>query len=780
MHLFTHAFVLFFLCQTITNALWCITNHHTTINNTALSRKEVLPIPPAFQHFDGFDDRRRKKLKGVQLSSMELNSHCQVLYSLLQKPVINSSPSWRKAAQEIKQLADCLHCYHQYLEKQKEVQQKNQALPHPVRTIADDATIEHRQISPFGVREKYCLLDEAVRTAEENVPVVFDESVHLKSPFESNLERFKFVKELQLSVPVDMLRFCPGGSTVSTLCLIRVDENRLQSQLLTDGAQLVEKVRPQLKEYHTRAQRQLFKAKLNNVAKILPSVADLIYKELTLDASAAAHPDTQERLRLIFLGESDLLADLRHLNPGRPSHTFDKFFEVLERIVEEITAADERRHNIAHLSEFVSLDEMIEKAEQNCPEGTPIPSRSLVRLQFSPRNPYTHSALNFTSKIKVQYKIQRRQLRSAHPDDHYCAAQMKYLKERAIQMKEHTCLLFCDDKAKVPFGEPGSAVSTGVRGRMSIVPTTTTLGALDHDMQSKASLVPSVTLECDVPNAVDKSFVQGQVHTVINDAVFQTASGFRHAAVTVRLMKEKQQPPPVMMKFTDGGTDQRNNLELVKCASICIFKELDLDMYILARCAPGHSWINPAERIMSILNLGLQNVSLERQETSAANITKKLKDCQSMNAIREEAKKTPDIKREWEESVATVKSIIEGRFARLKLKDQPIRVDSPVSEEDIDILMRHLREMFPDLDTTKLQKTHTRKCVSYNKWKEEHCRERQYTFQIRKCKDPECCLPPRLPSEMLMWLPDPVLAEGGEHFKKYDEVRRIMLKTYED
>ncbi len=194
----------------------------------------------------------------------------------------------------------------------------------------------------------------------------------------------------------------------------------------------------------------------------------------------------------------------------------------------KISAADERRHNIAHLSEFISLDEMIEKAQQQC---TPIPSKSLVHLQFSPRNPYSHAALNFTSKIKVQ--------RIAHPDDHYCAAQLKYPKEKAIEMKEATSLLFCDDKAKVPVEEPGTAVSTGVRGRMSIVPTSTTRGTPDHDMQSKASLVPSVTLECNIPNAVDESFVQGEVHTAINDAVFQVASGFRHAAVTIRLMKGK-------------------------------------------------------------------------------------------------------------------------------------------------------------------------------------------------------------------------------------------------
>lgn len=67
-------------------------------------------------------------------------------------------------------------------------------------------------------------------------------------------------------------------------------------------------------------------------------------------------------------------------------------------MVEEISAADERRHNIAHLSEFISLDEMIDKAQQQCPGATPIPSKSLVRLHFFPRNPYSHAALNFTSQ----------------------------------------------------------------------------------------------------------------------------------------------------------------------------------------------------------------------------------------------------------------------------------------------------------------------------------------------------------------------------------------------
>ena len=128
---------------------------------------------------------------------MELNSHSQVLYSysLLQKPVINSLPNWKTFGVEIKQLANCLHAYHQYLERQKVVQQENQAQPHPVRTIA-----ENRLRSHFEVKEKYLLLGKAVQNAGENVLVLFDESVHLKSPFESNLQRFRFFQEFQAFV----------------------------------------------------------------------------------------------------------------------------------------------------------------------------------------------------------------------------------------------------------------------------------------------------------------------------------------------------------------------------------------------------------------------------------------------------------------------------------------------------------------------------------------------------------------------------------------------------
>lgn len=389
----------------------------------------------------------------------------------------------------------------------------------------------------------------------------------------------------------------------------------------------------------------------------------------------------------------------------------------------------------------------------------------MIRLQFAPQNPYAKSALNFTGKIDVQYKVQRRQLRIDHPDDHFCNAQFRYLKEMAIEMKEHCVLLFCDDKANVSVGEPGSPVSTGVRGKKSIVPSSTTLVALDHDM-TKASLTPSVILQCRVPDSIENSFVQGKVTVSVNDSVFQSSSPFRHAVSIIKVLEQEENLPLALLKFTAEGTDQRNTLESVKCASICVFKELNLDMMILGRCAPGHSFVSPAERVMSILNLALQNVALERKETMHET---QLKNCNSMAAIRTLAWTNEEIKTSWIESVEPPAALLRNRFLRLKLKDDPVKVMDPVSDQEIDTLKRHLRELFPELNLEKLQKVHTSKVETYQKWVESHCRSRQYTFQIRKCKDENCCLPPRLTEEQMQWLPDPVLDDTKEHYKSFTE-----------
>ena len=50
------------------------------------------------------------------------------------------------------------------------------------------------------------------------------------------------------------------------------------------------------------------------------------------------------------------------------------FFKFLETIVEDLTAADNRRHGVAHMSQFLSTSDLIKQVRAWVPEGTNIPS----------------------------------------------------------------------------------------------------------------------------------------------------------------------------------------------------------------------------------------------------------------------------------------------------------------------------------------------------------------------------------------------------------------------
>ena len=98
------------------------------------------------------------------------------------------------------------------------------------------------------------------------------------------------------------------------------------------------------------------------------------------------------------------MADLQHLNPGSPGNKYDVFFSHMEVLIEgSLVAADDRHHGASHLSQWVSIKDLIKETSAQCPENTPIPSKDLVRLQFIPKYPYTRSVLNFTTRLQVKH-----------------------------------------------------------------------------------------------------------------------------------------------------------------------------------------------------------------------------------------------------------------------------------------------------------------------------------------------------------------------------------------
>ena len=97
--------------QVLTNAIWCITSDHLTINEASKQAKEVTPIPRLFEDYVGYSNIKRQKVKAMLSSSELLHSQTQTLYSLLLKWYVKSAGSWKTISGGMQDLENCLNNY---------------------------------------------------------------------------------------------------------------------------------------------------------------------------------------------------------------------------------------------------------------------------------------------------------------------------------------------------------------------------------------------------------------------------------------------------------------------------------------------------------------------------------------------------------------------------------------------------------------------------------------------------------------------------------------------
>ena len=234
-----------------------------------------------------------------------------------------------------------------------------------------------------------------------------------------------------------------------------------------------------------------------------------------------------DRIRVIIDSQDPkIVDDLRHHNPGR-TPIYEIFWEECRKYLEDTveTAVDDRRHGeTTHLAKAISVRDLLQQVSARCPEGTEIPSKQWLRLQFWPKNPSNKNSLQYTGKLNVKFMVQARQLRKTHEDSHYCAALFRYLKEFSIKFKDSCSLLFMDDKHCCKVGEPNYPVAAVDRGKKVVVAASgTTFAVADHDF-TRFALIPSVTVLCNIPDSIDGSFYRGQVFVGLKDATIERSS----------------------------------------------------------------------------------------------------------------------------------------------------------------------------------------------------------------------------------------------------------------
>ena len=355
------------------------------------------------------------------------------------------------------------------------------------------------------------------------------------------------------------------------------------------------------------------------------------------------------------------------------------------------------------------------------------------------------------------------------------------MREYAILFRRFSVFACLDDKHKVKVGEPGFPVAAAERGRQVLVHSSTSFEVGDHDF-TKASITPSVSFLVDIPDDITGSWYTGQVHVLFKDTTFEPSSPSRHATEIVSILGEKAIDHPVLFLYTDGGPDHRLTYASVKLALIAVFRKLDLDYLSASRTAPHHSFRNPAERVMSVLNLGKQSVGLARGQLEE-EVETEIQRCTTMSQIRELALKKPSIKESLLDAVSPVKVTLADIAQRLELKGQKFSVGTAASEAEIGDLWSQLKEMDPEYDLSPTDKLPRKKVTENLQAFLKHCcRERHYFFDIKKCGDAACtiCKPPRLPSDVFSKLehfPDPMPGQDG-HYKKFEEV--FATKTVEE
>ena len=161
--------------------------------------------------------------------------------------------------------------------------------------------------------------------------------------------------------------------------------------------------------------------------------------------------------------------------------------------------------------------------------------------------------------------------------------------------------------------------------------------------------------------------ILGSVFVGLEDAVFEHSTPFQHVCELHQILQTTSFTKRVLFLYLDGGPDHRLTYFSVKLSLICLFLTLDLDYLCAGRTA--------VERVMSILNLGLQCVGLARSKMGD-EFEKEVAKCSNLSVLRLHHE---GMKADVDDSSSPVKVLLCTLFCRLKLRDQFIEMFTSAS-----------------------------------------------------------------------------------------------------
>lgn len=679
-----------FVVKILRNSLWYTDPAHEKFKESGC------PIPNCFCTFHGYNEFKKLHHRIPQITSERLYELSMDLTKALSFPSMSFSRN-KQLSSDMESLLATLSQYKTRLDKDNARHKNSRKSCSPPCSLESDTSLKY---IPGKPQNENCLDDSSVyKTLEEDVKCVESfQFIDLDNYTpENRLKRRKYINSLELDVPVMLYRMAFGGSigTLNFIWKVPGDDSN-DPEVSTKNIKIVNKINKSLPKFSTRSMRKQFINRYFKNVKTTKSVLRNIFFDLTgcepsWESSEQAEID--ERVASILLNGDDpsLLLDYRSLNGKDIDSKYGVFFEEMGKYFDEqLMPVNERRHGEElYLPMAISIEDLRNQVSKRLPNGTPIPCSETVRLQFQPNSTFQKTALKYSGRFNVKFRVQTRLARVNHVDARYVATSFRYLKEFCVSNRDDVTLVCLDDKAIVPVGEPGIPISTGVRGHNKVLTPSDgpKLVCTDHDFHI-AGLVPSVAFVSRIPRNSNDSFFKGNVYITTKDKVFQPSTPHRHASELTKILREQYSEnsvdlkTPILCLVTDGGPDHRVTFETVKLSLVQLFIQLDLDMLVALRTAPNHSWMNPAERCMSILNLALQHVALARKEMEPT-YENAVKHKSTLGAVRNLANIKTGFKDAFAESVGSVIELVNSRFKRMKLKDEHLKVYTGIPDEEI-------------------------------------------------------------------------------------------------
>ena len=729
----------------------------------------------------GYDNWRRKQKGKPKLEQEGVTAHINKLAIMLERPHIKQDlPGWQLFRAACADLQTVLENWLQHLKDRCDGADGEQDPALTVATENDESRIIE---ASFCTLPKWASsLSARLNAIQPYQPLLANEYLGETSPQLGNyrLKHLRFPLAVKLYTHVHT-----GCSNLYFIWKLPKKAERTEQQ----NDQVIHQIREQFPFYSSRATRQKMShmlAKLGGNRPLQATAARKLLQECFADASVQnlTQPERQSRLNRLTKamedGGDDIVLDLRQLNFRVDNPLFDQFWEWCATQFEsgDSVAVDSRRGDglrMSPMAKYPSAPALLPEAKKQLGEDVAIPSLRWLYFQFFPTNPHTHASSKHTGRLKIKLKIQSCILRAHHPDKNYCWSMWTYLREFLVMKREFASLQSCDEKKSIPVGEPGNYVQAVEKTRKIMCRIDGRWVALDHGW-SKSNIVPSVVLQIEIPETLHGSWYAGTVCVILKEKTFgNTDAAMRHTVENQSVARFLNVATPITVSIHDGAADYNMTNGGALLAHLVDYIRSGADMAISMRFCPYQSYNDPAERCMSLLNMGLQGVALARTNVNPT-MERFMTRCSSMKDTRSLAKDHPQIVSYVQESMEAPIKMVQDQFEKLEWTENSVHVLPPATNE----MLQEAWDALHQIDSTLGRNSTLAKILASKEDLQEflstHTRQRTYMVQTMKvCKGKECkfgCKPLMMPEndfDQLHFIPDPVKAADGE-WKPFHEV----------